>query len=709
MRRAQLLNDGLWRCLCPSFEEHMLPKVFKAPFLAPSTKPSPTRKRALRNPNLSQRRRYGTSQSQDAAPMQEKPSDDPFLGKFKNVVDMEDRIGNSTHTSAGWTPRATAINDVSNGKHDNTTKTDGSREDPLHISAEKKPQSGGGEFLEHFEAKTTANAEWRASFLGLERKQVMDEREGSSSSGVSVKKPSLAEERRLARTKPHPLATQAYPNLDKASTVAVIDALWTLRNSTLDGKGGKLANRHDRIVQLVNHLVKNQRYPLDVFVYECMMDAMTDPKGSANGVRKLLSDMWDNRIKPTEQICRSALEALMVHPDYTLRQELIVLMDRFWYVLDTSVAQMIAVGMLRDGQYELAYTKLLEISKGSTKIDLWVYDVFIVEFGRVRFYDEMLYLLSQRKLAKGTDDTFRNLLYHSLETFSQAYHYEGTAFVWNYAVKNSLLNPSDAMLDNVLGTAAKQADIGLVHEVLSMLSSRGKLLSHHSETLVDALAAAEEIARAFETLSAMEENNMKVERDSTRTIYKAMMKNPFLITEATTILSDMHKEREIPFQAVAVTIEALASVRGSEAVMALYNDTLAFSGQRPDAFMMRDLIKHCKEDKTQWAFVKDYVVTVPKDKRALVEDGTFFDMVIPACAREEDFDLAFEFVERAMKLEKSDWRSASWVGELVERAVKAEDARVWPIVDELSEGDDARAGMMQMILQRRRMVKSMEK
>ncbi|KAH8735526.1 hypothetical protein BGZ61DRAFT_471950 [Ilyonectria robusta] len=608
MRRATLLYDGLWRCLCPAFDEHALPRALNASLFVAPTRPSPNRNRSIPRASLIQRRRHGTS-----------------------AVD-------TTDSSAGVASL-----------------------DSFFKMAEKK--------LSPIQAKKD----------------------------------------------PHQLLGRRTPTLETIPSEEIVKALEVLRNGNYD----MMPDPHARIVQFVKFLIVERQYPPDAFIYECMMDAMTDPQGSAMGVRNLLRDMDAQGIMPTAAICYSALEALTVHPDYILRQEVVDIMIKYWHEITMSAKQNIAIGMLRDGQHELALAKLTELHESGEQINLWVYDIFIVEFGGMGFLDEMLQLLRQRKYAKGTDDAFRTLLLHALDLFSQAYHEAGTKFVWNYVVAQPLLNPSNAIIENVLATAARHADTTLASEALGILSSRGRVPDHQYEALMDAFAAAEDMPGALGVLAIMERNGASVQRGTTRGIYQTMKNNPWLINEARTTLGEMRKNDVIPLEALGVTIEAMAHVRGSEAAMPLYHETFALSGKRPGYGFLKELILNSTNQETLWALAKDYGVLVPKDRQLQEEDVKLYDRMIPACAQAGDFDRAFEYAERVMEAETSEvekseeekseeehktaWLLHPWVQPLVDHAVAAKDARVWPIVDRMAKATGDKAEMVQTILQRHRM------
>lgn len=573
MRQPQLLYDGLWRCLCPSFNEAALPRALNASLARP------------------------------------RPPNRPF-----NAVMQRRRIGTESHSDY--------------------------------------PPDKGQSLADFFRLAETQikKAETKDDYLKI----------------LGLKKPNL-------------------------TTVSADDILKALRYIR-DGNYYKIPDAHDRIVQFVNFIILKRGYKPDAFLYECMMDAMADPKGSAAGVRKLLTDMAEQGIAPTADVCYGALAALAVHPDYMLRETVVSLMKTYWHEMTTAAKQDIAVGALRDGQHELALAKFTEMHEAREKMDLWVYDVFVVEFGRAGYLDEMLQLLRQRKHAKGTDGAYRTLLFHALDVFSSACHDEGTGFVWEYVVTHRILNPPNATVENVLCTAARNANTTLASQALDVLSSRGKVSTHHYEALVDAFAAAGDVVGAFGVLDIMERSGVGVRRGTTRSVHAAMRKNPWLVTEANDALRKMGETQSVPLQAIAVTVEAMAKVGGAEAAMGLYHDTFALSGKQPDFDMLRQLVLACgdEEDEAVWSLAKDYGVMVAAaaaDGPATAEEVSVYERMIPACARQGDFDRAFELAGRMVRA-GGEWQAHEWVIPLVEMGVKAKDERVRPIVEGMTKREE---------------------
>ncbi|KAG5927703.1 hypothetical protein E4U42_001908, partial [Claviceps africana] len=327
--------------------------------------------------------------------------------------------------------------------------------------------------------------------------------------------------------------------LRQSSLDDIVNALLTMRQPEGWDSHGKDIDRHGRILLLVRHLIIDRRQQPNLFMYESIMDAMADPQGSVKGIRKLFEDMASRNLKPTSDLCQSALAALTNHPDYVLRQDVVDTMKEYWFPVDTVAKQNLVLGLLRDEQYELAYLRLTEMMDQKVCIDLWVYDVFVVVLGKLCFLDEMLLLLYRRKSLVREDKDMTSLLYYALDVCSQAFHHAGTVFAWNSLVRTSLLPPSDGVVENVLATAARHGDTALATEALDKISQRTRLLAHHFESAVEAFSVQGDMDGAFRTLAVMKKNGIPVVRATTRAVHEALARYPKLIRDAQQSLRDL--------------------------------------------------------------------------------------------------------------------------------------------------------------------------
>lgn len=437
------------------------------------------------------------------------------------------------------------------------------------------------------------------------------------------------------------------------------------------------------------------------------MDAMAHPRGSVDGIRRLLDDMVEQGMKPTAELCNGALRALTNHPDYALRLEILSIMQEYWFTADTPVKQTAAVGLLRDEQYELAYARLTEMIEQGARVDPWVYDIFILVFGKLGFLDEMLQLLYRRKNIGGsTDAMVISLTYYALDVCSQAYHHAGTLFGWLSVVQNHLVQPSDGIVENVLGTAARNADAQLATEALDMVSERTRAQTHHYEAVVEAFAGSGDLAAAIRTLCIMRDNGLRISRGHTRTLHKTLKSRPELLDGAEAVVREAARTRSVPRAAAAVVVESIAETYGSEKALSLYRDlpTLC-SVESPNARIIQDLIIHSADEATAKFFAKEYADHISENDDPTQSTSTF-SLLITKCAEIGEMDLAFRFVKQAMASGITRSRSTRWISVLVEQAITREDGRVWPVVDSLlNTGEEETTKVVRRILQQKRISK----
>ncbi|KZZ94192.1 pentatricopeptide repeat protein [Moelleriella libera RCEF 2490] len=477
--------------------------------------------------------------------------------------------------------------------------------------------------------------------------------------------------------------------LAQASVEDIVAALDTIR----DARGwtflGQDIDKHGRIMQLIEHLVcRRDQQPLSPFIYECLMDAMADPQGSVTAIRKLLDDMAAHNVKPTEQICQSALVALTNHPDYALRQEVLDMMKDYWFHVDARAQQNGVLGLLRDEQYELAHLRLTKLLEEYPLVDHWVLDVFIVVFGQLGFLDEMLQLLYWRESTtaaggggggkdKDRGKDMSGLVYYALDVCSQAFHHPGTMFAWNRAVRGGggLKAVSDGTAGNVLATAARHGDATLATEALDVLSRQTRVRGHDYEAVVEAFAKGGDVAGAMGILGIMGENGLR-----------------------------------------------LCGGGGG-------------GGQHVSAATMQVLMVYSDHVETTRALARDYMER--HHGHGAVDDDDDDDddagsaslvvdpgLLISACAGAGELDAAFHFVEQAMSRRRHRRRrdndgddddddendveglaDGEWIRVLVAKAVEREDARLWGVVDEMMAADDEQSAAVGRVLRQMRITR----
>lgn len=463
-------------------------------------------------------------------------------------------------------------------------------------------------------------------------------------------------------------------------------------------------DRHSRIIQLVSHLVRDRGQRLTAFEYESMMDAMADPQGSAKGVSKILDDMVAQDIKPTAAICKSALDALMNHPDYFTRDEVLQIMRQSWFPIDTPVRQSIIVGMLRDEQCELAVSRLMEMIAEGARIEAWVYDLFIIVFGKMGHVDEMMAILNVRQ--KSESSVPDSLQCFALEVCSEAAHYEGVIAGWNRLVRTGKMRPSDGLLENALATASRYGDAALASEVLDLISERTKTRDYHYEAVSDAFVHSGDVAGAMRILAIMEATGIKVHRTMLSELCTAVKSSPELLVASERALVELRQAGVVPPALVAAVLLCKAETQGSRAAMSLLESFEELCGAAAHWRVMQDMIIHSRDQETTRRLCGIYESAHAETDEA--RSPAVLGRLVLQCVSINNMDLAFHFVERQLASGSGDIKNKylTWVQPLVEAAVVAEDKRIWRVIDELLKvTQGAAAKNIRAILQKGRVLK----
>ncbi|ODA76694.1 hypothetical protein RJ55_07965 [Drechmeria coniospora] len=504
------------------------------------------------------------------------------------------------------------------------------------------------------------------------------------------------EDRLLGPTSPTEATLMGSPVED------IIGALLAMRDPRGWSYHGQDIDRHGRIIQLVRHLLEVRGQPASPLLYECIMDAMIEPKGSAKGMRRLLDDISVLGMKPTEAMCRSALAVLANHPDYVLRQSILAVMQEFWFTVDTSSRQSVVLGLLRDGQYELAYARLLE---KESPVEGWTYDIFIMVFGKLGFVDEMMQLLRRRKMLLPSDGAVPRLLHYALDVCSRYFHHAGTVYCWNGTVKGSPLQVPDGIVENVLATAARHGDASLATEALDMIAQRTRVLAYHYEAVAESFVKSGDMVGALRVLCIMKGNGICIGRGNTRAMHAAMRRKPKLIGDVESALRSLDIGGQAPAAVVDLVLEATAEIHGGERAMDLYGDVVHLCGEPAGARAMQALIMHSRDGETRNRLMQDYMRNVTEEDDP-VRYPREYARLISACAEAGQMDLAFRFAAQAVSASASSAtgeQELTWVKALVEQAVACEDGRIWDVVDKLSSIETR--STVQRVLQQSRLAR----
>lgn len=348
------------------------------------------------------------------------------------------------------------------------------------------------------------------------------------------------------------------------------------------------------IAAFVQYLVKERGEPPSTALYEYLLLAHSHPHGSMDTVAELLKEMRTTRVQWSFLVYHNLLQVLAVHPNYLERNRVLREMRERWLDITPGGHQDIAIGLLRDGQYELALEKIDEMIRQGIRISPWVSDIFIYVFGQAGFVEEALRIVHHRLHAESATISL-NIWYFLLDVCSKQLHLDGTRYVWNRAVQLRAINPSDGMAINVLNTATRHKDPRLATQVIQYLTSRGtKLGVHHFEALIECYSLTTDVQNALQTLCIMAKAGLRPDEGSTRSIFQCLNTTD-LVDQAIQVLGDLRVDNNVPLAAFNVVLEAALHKVDFDKALELYRHVQEICPTGPTLTTFKHLLGKCEE------------------------------------------------------------------------------------------------------------------
>lgn len=258
----------------------------------------------------------------------------------------------------------------------------------------------------------------------------------------------------------------------------------------------------------------------------------------------------------------------------------------------------IAIGLLRDEQYELALEKLEQMIHQGIEVNQWVFDIFIYVFGKLEFLDDALRLVRHR-LDRGFEVSV-NTWYFLLDISSKAQNHEATTYIWNRTVQQGIVNPSDGVALNILNMASVYGDTDLATQVIQYLAERGTRLSRpHYEALADAYSMQGNVERAIEVYCIMHGAGAEVSHASAGALCQSLSRDPSRIDDAVKAMAELKKKYKLPvgvFNAVLNEMVKSSAVAPEEAflkALGLYRCVREFLPSGPNWETFRNLLWRC--------------------------------------------------------------------------------------------------------------------
>ncbi|KAI0446779.1 hypothetical protein F4803DRAFT_452261 [Xylaria telfairii] len=458
--------------------------------------------------------------------------------------------------------------------------------------------------------------------------------------------------------------------LDKMSTRTIYATLKELQNTE---------DTYLPITRLVEYLVKERGEQPNAALYESLIKANINKQyGSAKVAAQLLKEVQRRGIPTTPEIYQALLEVTAVHPDYILRAQVLHDMKNRWYSLSPSAEINIIIGLLRDGQYELALSKLEDLNKIPINVPPWLLDLFLYTFGELGFHEETLAILNQRQ--KVVAVVKRAPLSHNawqflLDVFGRDAFHPGVKFIWSHSVARSHIHPPDGVVLNVLNTASMHGDVALAMSAMQELSAREiKLSMHHYEAIIQIHIRHDDLQKALTVLCIMAKAGLSPDLASTRAIFQMLRDSSDSTDKALRILHELKVQYTVPAAAFNVVLESAAAHGGFMVAFDLYRTIRQICINGPDHETFDILLQHCTQRKSMSFLVAEM------EAFALKPTKRIFDHLIRICSMQDNYEMAFHYLEMMLArtppgLSETWWITKNSALALLRRCIQNQDLR----------------------------------
>ncbi|KAJ3561777.1 hypothetical protein NPX13_g8813 [Xylaria arbuscula] len=440
------------------------------------------------------------------------------------------------------------------------------------------------------------------------------------------------------------------------------------------------------ITRFVEYLIKERGEKPNAALYESLIKANVNKQhGSAKVAGQLLKEVQSHNIPTTPEMYHALLKVVAVHPDYVLRAQILHDMKNRWYNVTPVAEVSIIVGLLREGQYELAFFKLEELNKTPISVPPWLLELFLYTFGELGFHEETLPILKYRQ--RVVDAVKRAPLslttwHFLLDVFSRDAFHPGIKFIWDHSVVPGQIHPPDGVVSNVLNSASVHGDVELSMSAIQELSARGvKLGMHHFEALINVHTQHDDLPKALTILCIMAKGGLSPDLASTRSISQLLRTSPTSMDKALRLLHELKVEYTVPAAAFNVVLESVAANGDFRVAFDLYRTIRQVCVDGPDIQTFDILLQYCTQKKSMHFLLAEMEAFSLKPTRHIL------DHLVRICSLQDDYEMAFQYLEM-MRVHtppnstETWWMSRGSAFTLLQRCVRARDPRFKGILEE---------------------------
>jgi pentatricopeptide repeat protein len=404
------------------------------------------------------------------------------------------------------------------------------------------------------------------------------------------------------------------------------------------------AGRHADVFKIIKILIKDRREKPNVRLYAGLLHSYADPlEGTAGKIRKTLEEMGEEGIDLDAGACHCTLEALAVHPDYILREEILAYMKERWFTLSDRGHNMVVAGLLRDRLFEQAVGKIEEMLQQRIVVADWLLDKAIwilLDYGEV---EEAWQLLLVRQQI-GRSSLSQALWGQFLDVAGRMSHVEAANHIWTTRVGPGYLKPATATCMHILNMASRTGNVKLATDVFRVLSERDiTFTSHHYEPLLEAYLKVDDLDAALSVILIMAGSGITVDEASIHPLYIYLKHDASRPLTAFAALQNFESTgRKVPTASINACLQASIHHDNLEEAIEIYKALHTVSRAGPNTQTFNLLFQGChKAGRKELAM---FLVS-EMSKLGLKADAITYDRLVLVCCNADDLTDAFSYYE----------------------------------------------------------------
>lgn len=174
----------------------------------------------------------------------------------------------------------------------------------------------------------------------------------------------------------------------------------------------------ERIVKILvhdRHEKPNNRH------YSALLRSCASPGvSSATLLRRRINNLKEEGVELDAALCHDALEALAVHPDYLLLDEILEHMRERWYTLSEWGHNLVVASLLRSRQFELALFRMGKMNAQGIRVYVWLQNMAYYILAEQMNLEEAFRILQDR--AASSLAVSDMMWHHALDIASRNLH-----------------------------------------------------------------------------------------------------------------------------------------------------------------------------------------------------------------------------------------------------------------------------------------------